>query len=156
MIKNCINQNCKKEIPNSATFCLFFGIQRVDKENLSEKKRLCNRLNGDCDDFAILLCSMILSIGGEARINFAYDAVSGHAFAEANIGKTDRCTVERYLTARYGHSEMWHKEDRNGNWWLNLDWQGNIHVQNTGNTVTEFVLILSETKCINYNSLWQE
>jgi hypothetical protein len=85
---------------------------------------LRNGLNGDCDDFAILLCSMILSIGGEARINFAYDAASGHAFAEVNIGKTDRRIVERYLTARYGHSEMWHKEDRNGNWWLNLDWQG--------------------------------
>jgi hypothetical protein len=85
---------------------------------------LKNGLNGDCDDFAILLCSMILSIGGEARINFAYDATSGHAFTEVNIGKTDRRAVERYLTARYGYAEMWHKEDGNGNWWLNLDWQG--------------------------------
>jgi hypothetical protein len=85
---------------------------------------LKNGLNGDCDDFAILLCSMILSIGGEARISFAYDASSGHAFAEVNIGKTDRREIERYLTARYAYTEMWHKEDGNGNWWLNLDWQG--------------------------------
>jgi transglutaminase-like putative cysteine protease len=85
---------------------------------------LKNGLNGDCDDFAILLCSMILSIGGEARISFAYDATSGHAFTEVNIGTTDPSAVKRYLTARYGYAEMWHKIDGNGSWWLNLDWQG--------------------------------
>lgn len=85
---------------------------------------LKNGLNGDCDDFAILLCSMILSIGGEARISFAYDSNRGHAFTEVNIGTTNRREVEKYLIARYGYSEMWHVEDNNGNWWLNLDWQG--------------------------------
>jgi transglutaminase-like putative cysteine protease len=84
---------------------------------------LRNGLNGDCDDFAILLCSMILSIGGEARISFAYGNDGGHAFTEVNIGKTNRTEVERYLKARYGYTGMWHKEDSNGNWWLNLDWQ---------------------------------
>jgi hypothetical protein len=83
---------------------------------------LRNGLNGDCDDFAILLCSMILSVGGETRINFAYGSEGGHAFTEVNIGKTNRTEVERYLKARYGYTEMWHKEDNNGNWWLNLDW----------------------------------
>jgi transglutaminase-like putative cysteine protease len=85
---------------------------------------ISNGLNGDCDDFAILLCSMILSVGGEARINFAYDETGGHAFTEVNIGKTDRRAVERYLFSRYGYTEMWHREDHNGNWWLNLDWWG--------------------------------
>ncbi len=49
---------------------------------------ISNGLNGDCDDFAVLVCSMILSIGGEARINYAYDSDSGHAFTEVNIGQT--------------------------------------------------------------------
>ena len=80
-------------------------------------------LNGDCDDFAILLCSMILSIGGEARISFAYDASSGHAFAEVNIGKTNQSEVQRYLAARYNDAQMWHRKDNEGNLWLNLDWQ---------------------------------
>jgi len=84
---------------------------------------LRNGLNGDCDDFAILLCALICAIGGEARISFAYDNNSGHAFTEVNIGKTDRLQVEKYLTARYGYNEMWHKEDSYGNWWLNMDWQ---------------------------------
>jgi hypothetical protein len=86
---------------------------------------LRNGLNGDCDDFAILLCSMILSVGGEARISFAYGDGGGHAFTEVNIGKTNQGEVERYLKARYSYTEMWHKEDNKGNWWLNLDWQAN-------------------------------
>jgi transglutaminase-like putative cysteine protease len=84
---------------------------------------LRNGLNGDCDDFAILLCSMILSIGGEARINFAYDTTSGHAFTEVNIGKTNESKVQRYLKARYNDAQMWHRKDSEGNLWLNLDWQ---------------------------------
>ena len=84
---------------------------------------LRNGLNGDCDDFAILLCSMILSIGGEARINFAYDATSGHAFSEVNIGKTNKTQVQHYLSARYNDVQMWHRKDSEGNIWLNLDWQ---------------------------------
>ena len=82
-----------------------------------------NGLNGDCDDFSILLCSMILSIGGEARINFAYDATSGHAFTEVNIGRTNQSEVQRYLSARYNNAQMWHRKDNQGNLWLNMDWQ---------------------------------
>lgn len=84
---------------------------------------LKNGLNGDCDDFAILICSMILSIGGEARISFAYNDNDGHAFTEVNIGTTERKAVEDYLKVRYGYNGLWHKNDGE-NWWLNLDWQG--------------------------------
>lgn len=82
-----------------------------------------NRLNGDCDDFAILVCSMLLSIGGEARINLAYNEDKGHAFTEVNIGTTNRNEVENYIRARYGNTELWYREEGE-NWWLNLDWQG--------------------------------
>lgn len=84
---------------------------------------LKNGLNGDCDDFATLVCSMILAIGGEARISFAYNDKDGHAFAEVNIGRTPRNDVETYLRARYGVADLNHKEEGN-DWWLNLDWQG--------------------------------
>lgn len=84
---------------------------------------LKNGLNGDCDDFAILVCSMILAVGGEARISFAYNDDDGHAFAEVNIGSTDRSDVEKYLLARYGKAELNHKEEGD-DWWLNLDWWG--------------------------------
>lgn len=86
---------------------------------------LKNGLNGDCDDFAILLCSAILAIGGDARINFANDGKEGHAFAEVNIGKTNLQQVKNYLTARYGCNQIWYQDDSNGDKWLNLDWQAN-------------------------------
>jgi hypothetical protein len=82
-----------------------------------------NGLNGDCDDFAVLICSMIISIGGEARINYAYGQDGGHAFTEVNIGQTE---VENYISRRYNksaeYSGIWSRTDDEGNHWLNLDW----------------------------------
>lgn len=82
-----------------------------------------NNFNGDCDDFAVLICSAILSIGGEARINYAYNLNSGHAFTEVNIGKTNKNEVVKYLRKRYNiNSEIFGRYDKDQNWWLNLDW----------------------------------
>jgi hypothetical protein len=84
---------------------------------------ISNGYNGDCDDFAVVLCSMILSIGGEARINFAYSQDSGHAFTEVNVGNTE---IEDYITKRYNNDQdqsgIWTRIDKDGNQWLNLDW----------------------------------
>lgn len=88
-------------------------------------KTLKNGLNGDCDDFAVLVASMILSIGGEARISCAYQANTGHAFAEVNIGKSDLAAVQEYIKKRYGrkYSGQTHfRTDPDGTHWLNLDW----------------------------------
>jgi transglutaminase-like putative cysteine protease len=86
---------------------------------------LANGLNGDCDDFAVLVCSMVLAVGGEARINYAYGQDGGHAFTEVNIGNTE---VDDYLTKRYRDvydgSGVWSRVDADGNRWLNLDWWG--------------------------------
>lgn len=60
-----------------------------------------NNLNGDCDDFAVMLCSSILAVGGEARINYAWGEDGGHAFTEVNLGKTDEKEVINYITNRY-------------------------------------------------------
>ena len=89
----------------------------------SASNTISNGLNGDCDDFAVLVCSMVLSIGGEARINFAYGQNGGHAFTEVNIGKTE---IEEYISKRYksvyDNSGIWSRTDKQGNNWLNLDW----------------------------------
>lgn len=85
-----------------------------------------NNFNGDCDDFAVLICSAILSIGGEARINYAHNAKSGHAFTEVNLGTTDMNDVKFYLQKRYKvSSEIYGRKDKKNNWWLNLDWFAN-------------------------------
>ena len=88
-------------------------------------RTLGNGLNGDCDDFAVLLCSMILSIGGEARINYAYGPGGGHAFTEVNVGRTDSYEIENYISKRYKSvygNGVWSRTDDKGNKWLNLDW----------------------------------
>lgn len=43
-----------------------------------------NNLTGDCDDFAILMATLIESIGGKTRINLVFDSDTkiGHAFTE--------------------------------------------------------------------------
>lgn len=87
---------------------------------------LKNGLNGDCDDFAVLICSMILSIGGEARINYAYSSNSAHAFTEVNLGRAEISQSEYYISMRYKkvykNDGIWSRTDGSGNKWLNLDW----------------------------------
>ena len=84
---------------------------------------LIHNLHGDCEDFAVLIASMILSMGGDARICYAYDDNNGHAFTEVNIGHT---RIYEYLAARYNSnhsiSSFWTRTDKLGNKWLNLDW----------------------------------
>ncbi len=87
---------------------------------------LKNGLNGDCDDFAVLLGSLLLSVGGEVRINYVYGPEGAHAFTELNIGSTNFNEIQKFLKKRYRKSiaknGIWYKEDEKGNKWLNLDW----------------------------------
>jgi hypothetical protein len=84
---------------------------------------ITNNFNGDCDDFAVLICSSILAIGGEARLNFAFQENSGHAFTEINLGKTNTEKIIDYVAKRYLIFDgVWFREDKQGNKWLNLDW----------------------------------
>jgi transglutaminase-like putative cysteine protease len=39
----------------------------------SASRTIKNNFSGDCDDFAILLAALIESIGGDARVSFAYN-----------------------------------------------------------------------------------
>ncbi len=88
----------------------------------SASETLSNNFTGDCDDFAVLVCSSILAIGGEARISYAYKGKKGHAFTEVNLGNTPQEIVTEYLTKRYKLKTVNGKRDKSGNWWLNLDW----------------------------------
>ncbi|MCF8447654.1 MAG: transglutaminase family protein, partial [Bacteroidia bacterium] len=86
-----------------------------------------NELNGDCDDFAVLMCSSILAVGGEARVNYAWGSEGGHAFTEVNLGKESEEFLASYIGNRYstiniGSTDIYAKRDKEGNIWLNLDW----------------------------------
>lgn len=88
-------------------------------------------LKGDCDDFAILMASLIEATGGSTRIILAKaaDGGGGHAYPEVYVtsNKEDFDSIAQYICKRYRcKSVAYHLErDREGNprYWLNLDWQ---------------------------------
>lgn len=81
-------------------------------------------LSGDCDDFALLMYSLIMSIGGEARIVYAWTEDTGHAFCEVKITDTDSKDLKKKIQRHfsdYSVQEVWYRDDK-GELWLNLDW----------------------------------
>lgn len=84
-------------------------------------------LKGDCDDFAIVVASMIESVGGDARIVYTRNGTEGHAYPEVFIGTTQEEyeTVAGYIRERYDAEKVSCHITRDGNttrYWLNLDW----------------------------------
>lgn len=85
------------------------------------------RFNGDCDDFAVLLNSMLLAVGGNTCLNYGYTETAGHAYTEVFVGDENVEAVREYLSQRYptqaaGGNRVHFRKDNEGNLWLNLDW----------------------------------
>jgi WD40 repeat protein len=84
---------------------------------------------GDCDDFAILISSLIDSLGGSTRIIFAYDEASrqGHAYSELYLGKKDSPMIEDlegWIKDEYGKPSVPGVSLTEDEVWLNLDYNG--------------------------------
>lgn len=83
---------------------------------------------GDCDDFSILMASLIESIGCTSRIVMAYGSTGGHAYTEVYLGKAkgidgDVDRMIRWLRVHYNvHEINVHTDLDTGDVWLNLDW----------------------------------
>jgi PKD repeat protein len=83
---------------------------------------------GDCDDFSILLASLIESIGCTSRIMLAYGPMGGHAYTEVYLGKaegveSDADRMIKWLRTNYKVSDInVHTDLDTGEVWLNLDW----------------------------------
>lgn len=94
----------------------------------SASRSINNDLSGDCDDFAILMAAMVESIGGDARISFAYNSEGGHAFTEvlATNNEEDMSLLASKINNLYNDQfEVHYTKDDSGRCWLNLDWYGN-------------------------------
>lgn len=81
----------------------------------------------DCDDFSILLASLVDSIGGTPRIMLAYNwTAGGHAYTEVYLGKKNDKDVGRmlnWLRTAYKVNDVYtHIDSESGDVWLNLDW----------------------------------
>lgn len=83
---------------------------------------------GDCDDFSILLASLIESIGCTSRIVLANGPMGGHAFTEVYLGKAEgnESDVDRmvnWLKTHYNVKNInTHTNLDTDDVWLNLDW----------------------------------
>ncbi|VVB66807.1 Uncharacterised protein [uncultured archaeon] len=80
---------------------------------------------GDCDDFAIVMASLIEAIGYNARINSGYNQEFGHAYTEVYLGKKDTPDLEavmRWLYNDYARDICVHINEDSDEVWLNLDW----------------------------------
>lgn len=100
---------------------------------------IISNLSGDCDSFAVLMSAVILSIGGNSRINVAFNDKGGHAFAEVLIGKNKtqaEANINKLRTEWTWHDpfeafttwvrqkgyELNYTQDQDSSCWLNLDW----------------------------------
>ena len=82
-------------------------------------------LTGDCDDFAVLLASCILAIGGRPCINTGQGPEGGHAFTEVDIAQWGESAVLEEVNKRfaaYNVSSLSTRRDGE-HLWMNLDWQ---------------------------------
>lgn len=77
---------------------------------------------GDCDDYSILMASVVKAIGGNVRIIWA----PRHVYPELYCG--DKASFDKYVSAihLFFEKEMKNKKihyrmDKNQNYWLNLD-----------------------------------
>lgn len=82
-------------------------------------------LVGDCDDFAVLMASCILAVGGRPCINTGFNSSGGHAFTEVDIAEfneSDVLAVVRQYFPAYNITKLNCRRDGSHNW-MNLDWQ---------------------------------
>lgn len=82
---------------------------------------------GNCDDFAILMASLIASLGGSTRITFASNASSteGHAYCELFLGYENDSQANdliNWTKAEYSLEEIPGIKKTGNEVWMNLDW----------------------------------
>jgi len=102
-------------------------------------------VKGDCDDFAILVASTMMAIGGSSRIILASNTGgSGHAYAEVYLGpsKSNVDSAAKYICQRYKCRSVAYRISNEGGqtrYWLNPDWQakhpGGPYYKNDGETI---------------------
>jgi hypothetical protein len=88
---------------------------------------------GDCEDFAVLMASMVDAIGGKTRIIYTRNGESAHAYTEVYVGGGQKAedniaNVKVWLSEHYGYKTkmlvFYHENWNTGEQWLNLDWAG--------------------------------
>jgi transglutaminase-like putative cysteine protease len=91
---------------------------------------------GDCDDFAVALASMVIAVGGKARVVLMESPKEGHAYAEACV-QGEPAKVAAALTRHYKNKfrryitgsipkNISYRTSAECPIWLNLDWSASV------------------------------
>jgi DNA-directed RNA polymerase subunit RPC12/RpoP len=95
-----------------------------------------NGFAGDCDDFSIVLASMLTAIGGDVRVVMMDGPEGGHAYTEVCVEEEPTVAVERLRThyrrtwdqylGRQRIHEIHYRSSPQCRVWLNLDWNAGV------------------------------
>jgi hypothetical protein len=120
---------------NIEQICSIFSYCRGKWEYVNDPKgeeylaksseTIASSLTGDCDDFAVLLASCMLAVGGDVCIVTAFGNDGGHAYAEVDVSEMNVNHVIDYIKNTYSQNHISNVQIRKdkGRMWLNLDWQ---------------------------------
>lgn len=90
----------------------------------SASESIEGNLAGDCDDFAVLMTSCMLAIGGNACLNIGSGNEGCHAFTEVDIAPIGLPNMTNVIRERYGSNTTLATRRDGSHIWLNLDWFG--------------------------------
>lgn len=109
---------------------------RGDEYFAHASETIDNGYIGDCDDFAIVLVSMIGSIGGDARIVMMDGPQGGHAYAEVCMHEDSDAIRDKLATHYRRHRDrslgsqrvtaVHYRPGHDCPVWLNLDWNAGV------------------------------
>jgi len=129
-----VNRHWQYRNEKNAEF--FFGASQTIREGY----------NGDCDDYSIVISSLLRSMGFNTRIVTGKNGDYGHAYPELYIGSDQETAYEilTYVKERYSYSEnIWYSnrniEDGEIQYWLNFDWSGSNGYRHPGGKYFEAV-----------------
>ena len=121
--------------PKYRQICRQFSLLKYIKENFryvadpacfdyfASPQETIALMAGDCDDYSILMASVMKAIGADVRIIWA----PAHVYPELYCG--DKANFEKYVNAIYtffeheiGKKNIYYRIDKNENYWLNIDY----------------------------------
>lgn len=90
----------------------------------SASETISGNLAGDCDDFAILMASCMLAVGGDVCVNVGAGKQGCHAFTEVDIASIGKDNMLSAVRSRYSNVTNIATRRDGEHLWLNLDWMG--------------------------------